>query len=95
MDAQSIAALRADLGEAEGLWPEHVEILAAFYACDTQWRVASVSDGLKTRVIWLGLDYTASRVALELSGFELTPELWDGLREMERLAAAALNEPRP
>jgi hypothetical protein len=42
MDEGSIDRLRADLGEADGLWPEHVEILEAFLACETQWRVRAL-----------------------------------------------------
>ena len=41
------------------------------------------------------LDYTAVRVGLDAEGIPVTPELWQGLRVMEREACAALarNEP--
>jgi len=91
MDAESLDRLREDLGEAEGLWPEHVAIVEAFLSCDTQWRVASVSQGFGARVLYVGLDYSACRVGLELAGISVTPELWSGLQLLERIATEVLN----
>lgn len=42
-------------------------------------------------VYWMGLDYSAAKAGLELSGIEVTPALWAGLRTMERAARDALN----
>lgn len=95
MDEGSIDRLREDLGEADGLWPEHVEILEAFLLCETQWRVATVSAGLASRIVCIGLDYVACRVALEFAGIAVTPALWSGLREFESAALAELNAKVP
>lgn len=106
MDAKSIANLKAALGatagteEYGGLWPEHVEIVNAFMSVASQWRVASVSHGASSiaggfstsRLIFIGLDYSAVKIALEAEGIAITPDLWRGLQTMEFAAIAALNE---
>lgn len=91
MDEASIAALRADLGDEGGLWPEHVVIAEAFDLCGTQWRVSSVSAGFSGRPIWIGLDYAACRVALEFAGVAVDRRLWSGFQIMEQAAIATLN----
>lgn len=95
MDEGSIDRLRADLGDEDGLWPEHVPVVEAFLACETQWRVGTVTNGFATRALYVGLDYAACRVALELSGIVVTPELWSGLQQLELAAIAVLNAPVP
>jgi len=95
MDDASLLRLRADLGDEDGLWPEHVPVVEAFLACETQWRVASVSNGFGARMVYVGLDYAACRVALELAGIVVTPDLWSGLQQLELMAIAVLNAAVP
>lgn len=96
MDEGSLAELRADLGEEDGLWLDHVDILEAFILCDTQWRVVQVTGAdLMTRIRYTGLDYAGCRAALELGGVKATPGLFTALRVMEAAAAAALNGVAP
>ncbi|MGL5166633.1 MAG: DUF1799 domain-containing protein [Afipia sp.] len=107
MDARSLANLDAALNASvavaedyEGLWLEHVPIVEAFLNVASQWRVASLSSGASSiaggfsssRLIFVGLDYSAVRVALDAEGIAITRELWAGLRTMEFAAIAALNE---
>ena len=95
MDEGSIAALKADLGEEDGLWPEHVPIMHAFMLCETQWRGATMSDGFAARIHYVGLDYSACRVALDLAGIDVDQDLWAGITAMELFALNTLNEVRP
>jgi hypothetical protein len=77
----------------EGLWPEHVAIVEAFFAVDTQWRTAPIGGGMvPTRIRFVGLDYAGVRAGLDALGMTVTPELWAGLQVMERAARDALNE---
>lgn len=105
MDAQSLANLETALSAGssetyEGLWPEHVPIVEAFLSVASQWRVASVSSGMASvaggfstsRLIFVGLDYSAVKIALDAEGVPVTRELWRGLQTMEFAAIAALNE---
>lgn len=107
MDPVSIARLRAalDAGASssdtyEGLWPEHVSIVNAFLLVSSQWRVGAVGSGMMSpaggfsasQLVFIGLDYSAVRVALEAEGIAITRDLWRGLRIMEFAAIAALNE---
>lgn len=55
----------------------------------TQWRVLAQADGSR---FWVGLDYAAAEPALRLSGLDLTPADWLGLRIIEDAARCALNE---
>lgn len=106
MDARSLANLQAALASSgpaenyEGLWPEHVAIVEAFLLVASQWRVASVSHGMSSmaggfsssQLVFIGLDYSAVRIALDAEGIAITRDLWRGLRTMEFAAIAALNE---
>lgn len=107
MDPASIARLQAalDAGAARsdeyaGLWPEHVPIVNAFLMVSTQWRVASISSGMmspaggfaSSRLVFLGLDYGAVRVALEAEEIAVSRDLWCGIRTMEIAAIEVLNE---
>ena len=106
MDAESLANLGDALNVAgateayEGLWREHAEIVRAFLLVATQWRVTPVSAGASsmaggfstTRTIFIGLDYGAVKIALDIEGIAPTWELWRGLQVMEIAALAALNE---
>jgi len=69
------------------VWAENWETVRAFAAISTQWRVVVGMGG----AAYVGLDYAAARAGLELSGFEVTPALWDGIRVMESEALAWLN----
>lgn len=46
-------------------------------------------------LVFLGLDYAGARIGIEAAGIAITPELWAGLRIMERAAARALNGLEP
>lgn len=60
--------------------------LAAFRACETQWRVVGTFAGL----FWLGLDYAGCRVVLD--HLKSPPGVFDDLRIMEAAALEHLNE---
>lgn len=107
MDPASLArlqsALNAGVARSEdyaGLWPEHVPIVNAFLLVCSQWRVASIGSGMMSpaggfstsRLIFIGLDYAAVRIALDADGIEITRDLWSGLRLMEFAAIEVLNE---
>lgn len=71
--------------------PEQFGVLAVngptvelFLAVSTQWR--SGSGGT------VGLDYTAVKVAAEVHGMTLTPEVFGGLQIMERTIVAELTK---
>jgi uncharacterized protein DUF1799 len=98
MPEAAIAAIAATLAggpqqdSGVGVWPEHVEIVAAFLCCASQWRTASIGGGLApTRPMFIGLDYASARVGIEAAGIAITPRLWGGLRVMEAAAREALN----
>ena len=44
-----------------------------------------------TRLLWIGLDYTAARAGLDLAGIEMTPGLWAEVRDIESGAIEELN----
>lgn len=97
MDASSIADLRAELtsesGSFAGVWPEHTAIVTAFAVVCTQWRIIAMGGGFEpSRLVCLGLDYTAARAGLDAAGIAVTPALWRGLRIMEDEATRARNE---
>ena len=54
-----------------------------FVACATQWRFAGMN-GVRT-----GLDYAGVEAAARMAGIEVTGDLFDRLRIMERTALAA------
>ncbi|MEQ8396419.1 DUF1799 domain-containing protein [Thalassobaculum sp.] len=65
-----------------------------FLAASTQWRVQIVA-GLKgSRVLHLGLDYTALEAIARMARIDITPDAFDDLQTMETVALAILNEHR-
>lgn len=102
MDAQSLARLTAAISatlriaaetDGDGVWPENVEAVTAFYAVTSQWRVVSMSGGFAPgRLVTIGLDYAGVRAGLDAEQIAVTPDLWRDLRIMEDAACAALNE---
>lgn len=87
----AIAALEgegSDQAEELGIWPDNIEIVMAFASIASQWRVASIGTG---GLHFLGLDYTAVRVALGAQKIRVTPELWAGLMIMETAGRQAAN----
>jgi len=85
-----LAAAIGDTGGERGfrVYRRNWDTLLAFLCVSTQWR--AVGHGMGA-VYWMGLDYSAAKVGLELSGIEITPALWAGLQTMERAARDALN----
>jgi hypothetical protein len=78
-----------EVPEDEGSMPimaENWKSLIAFLGCETQWRVVSTRAGL----IWLGLDYVATKVLLDFAGFG--KDIFDDIRTMEMAALPVLNE---
>ncbi|MDO5614453.1 MAG: DUF1799 domain-containing protein [Paracoccus sp. (in: a-proteobacteria)] len=73
----------------DGIWPAHIDALAAFLAVANQWRCHVYPDG---STHWLGLDYTAAASGLTLAGITPTPDLWDQIRSIEDGAAQELNK---
>ena len=101
MDGASLANLRAALepdtdetdADAFEVWPEHWDIVQAFLAVATQWRVVGLGGGFEpSRIRFVGFDYAAVRAALDAEAIQVTPDQWRGLRMMEGAACAALNE---
>lgn len=86
--------------EAEGtaLWDLHLPAWCAWQQVCGQWRTltptVSAMGTSQTRVIWLGLDYTAARAGLEMAGVEITPDLWAEVRAIETGAIEELNRGR-
>jgi hypothetical protein len=66
--------------------PSNWTSLIAFLACQTQWRVVSTMGGL----VWLGLDYSAARSALDEAGAPASR--MSDLRVLEAAALPILNE---
>lgn len=71
------------------MFPENLKIVEVFVALGSQWNVAVGLGG----VLYLGLDYTAVRHAMELMGIDRSewPEIFNGLRVMESAARPVLN----
>lgn len=96
MSEAEIEALKVKLhGPPTGLavWPENAAAVEAFLTAASQWRTAiAVVEG-QLRTLFVGLDYAGAKVALDARRIETTPELWNGLVEMEQAALAALNGP--
>jgi hypothetical protein len=87
--------LRGMPDAGDGVWAQNVEIVWAFLAAATQWRVASISGGLAPgRLFFIGLDYAGARIAIEAVGLTITPKLWFGVQVMEEAARDALNARR-
>jgi len=82
---------RAPTDGYAGIWRENLPVVKAFAAAGTQWRTAPIFDGRGARVIFIGLDYAGARTAMELSGIEITADLWRGVQVMEAAALAELN----
>lgn len=59
--------------------------MLAFLSVSTQWRVAGMGGVM-------GLDYTACRNSLELDAITITPDLWAGVKVMERAAIPVIND---
>lgn len=89
---ETIAEIEQAQTESEvEIWPENWDIVTAFSAISTQWRITSLAGG---RIHYSGLDYSAAKAGLELAGTHLSVDLWSGIRIMERAAMAALNTSR-
>jgi Phage related hypothetical protein (DUF1799) len=76
-------------GDDEAVWAINEPAVEAFLICSTQWRLVALSNG---PVRTIGLDYAGARPALDMSGIDVTPELWADLQVIERGAIAARNE---
>ena len=85
-----IAKIRETDGQSHEakVWASNWDIVIAFAAVLTQWRVVSVGMGAPH---FVGLDYSGARVGLDLAGIAITPNLWAGIRIMEDAARAYLN----
>lgn len=88
---EAIARLAARPDAGGGVWPDNVQIVRAFLAVETQWRTAVAGGMESSRILFVGLDYTAVRAGLDAVGIEITPDLWSGLQVMEGDARAAMN----
>lgn len=85
-----LVAAIAEAGTASTIevWADNWDIVNAFAAVLTQWRVTPIG---MTSVHYIGLDYAAAKAGLELAGVKLTPALWTGIQTMEREALSCLN----
>ena len=94
LSAEIVASVKQSMterqgGDSYGVWPVTARAMERLMACGTQWRVASVGMG---GVVYLGLDYGASKVALDGLGLKMTPDDWRDFRIAEAAAAGTLNE---
>lgn len=65
----------------------------AFLAVWSQWIVVPVVTALGVASFYYsGLNYAGVRAGLKGDGTKITPELWRGIKVMERAARAVLNE---
>lgn len=80
-----------EAGEAIEVWPENWDIVVAFLAIATQWRVVSLTTLASVRLYYIGLDYAAARMGLAAERIRVTPGLWAGIRIMECTAREVLN----
>ncbi len=83
--------IEIDADEFEGLWPDHAPAWRAFCAVSGQWRTQALSSLGGATLFWIGLDYAAARVGLEMAGIDITPDLWAEVRIIEAAAAEELN----
>lgn len=79
-------------GQADAceVWADNWDTVRVFCSLGTQWRVAAGMAGL----VWLGLDYATIPPVLRLMAIPRRdwPELFEGLRVMERSAAEVRNQ---
>lgn len=91
-DEETVALIEeAERGGTDGeieVWAQHWDIVVAFCAVFSQWRVVALAAG---PLHYIGLDYTAARAGLDAAGIAVTPRLWDGIRTMESAARQAMN----
>lgn len=67
-----------------GIWADNWDILLAYLAVSSQWRVAALASG---GLFYVGLDYTAVRARLG----RVTADVWDGLQVIEAETKSLLN----
>jgi hypothetical protein len=93
IDAQASKDLEAIEPEDFLVWPDNWPVLQVFMAMQTQWRMIAGMGG----VMYQGIDYGAFTPAV-LRGLGVTmagwPEIFNGLRVMERAALTELNSGR-
>lgn len=70
---------------------EHVAAWSAWCAVSGQWRTEVLSGNWGGKVIWLGLDYSAAKAALDLAAITVTPDVWNDVRTIEEGAIEELN----
>ena len=70
------------------VWDINWPALAAFLACETQWRC--VARGMAGMMQWLGIDYAGADVVLRRQS--ASDEVFEDLRVMEREALATFAE---
>ena len=68
------------------IWPENLETVTAFLACQTQWQV----DGMSGQV--RGLRYADVAATLEMLGVADRRAVFDGIRVMEAEALRVFGE---
>lgn len=91
---EEAAAYAQQAEETFGLWAEHATIYQVFQACDTQWRMVTLSSMAGSIVHYQGLEYTGVESALRMLGIKRKqwPRILAGIRIMERAARGVLNE---
>ncbi|SMH42505.1 DUF1799 domain-containing protein [Mesorhizobium australicum] len=96
LPAEEIAALRLHLagrreGEFAGVWPDNVGAVTAFLLAASQWRTSIRMDERRLRTVFVGLDYSGAKVAIDAAGIVLSGPTFAGLQVMEMAARDALN----
>jgi len=81
--------LRSGSADGSGVWPEHVDAVAAFLLVRRQWRLLP---NWGARPTWVGLDLGACEAAWRMAGIQITPELLGQIMTVEHGAIEALNE---
>lgn len=70
------------------LWDNHAPAFWAFMTVEGQWRCTGVGMG---GIYWIGLDYAAVKVGLDLAGIALDHDEWEDFRQIEAGARKQLN----
>lgn len=75
--------------DQDGVWPDNIEAVRAYLAICTQWCWKPMGMAGARAV---GLDHGSAQAGFALAGIEITPELWERVRMIERGALDAMAE---
>lgn len=73
------------------IWPDMMDSVALFFAISTQWRWTGAGMAGLFRT---GIDYNALEPTARMAAIEVTPQVFDDIRTLEREALAAWSRKR-